>query len=166
MAKPEPVTERRTERCHTAIVLVSVVDRRILPALRFVSRLPDTEVRALHVSVEASETRRLAEDWMELGLTWLPLHIYDAATEGLADSFRHAVVQEAPWSGDVAVIVPELDFYRWWHPLLHRRCARRIAQFLQPLPGVTTVIVPYTASLQSRPHGTSLRTAHDGLRQR
>ena len=86
---------------------------------------------------------------MELGLTWLPLHIHDGATEGLADSFRHAVVQQAARSGDVTVVVPELDFYRSWHPLLHRRSARRIAQILQPLPGVTTVIVPYTASLQS-----------------
>lgn len=163
MAKPEPITEHRTRRRHTAIVLVSVVDRRILPALRFVSRLPDTEMRALHVSVEAFETRRLAEDWMELGLTWLPLHIHDAATEGLADSFRHAVLQQTARSGDVTVIVPELDFYRWWHPLLHRRSARRIAQFLQPLSGVTTVIVPYLASLR---HGTSMRSARDGLRQR
>lgn len=166
MATPEPVTEHRTKRRHTAIVLVSVVDRRILPALRFVSRLPDTEGRALHVSVEAFETRRLAEDWMELGLTWLPLHIHDAATEGLAESFRRAVVQQAAPSGDVTVVVPELDFYRWWHPLLHRRSARRIAQILQPLPGVTTVIVPYAASLQNREHGTSVRSAHDGLRGR
>ena len=166
MAKPEPVPEHRIKRRHTAIVLVSVVDRRILPALRFVSRLADTDVRALHVSVEAFETRRLVEDWMELGLTWLPLHIHDAATESLADSFRHAVVQQAAQSGDVTVIVPELDFYRWWHPLLHRRSARRIAQLLQPLPGVTTVIVPYTASLQSWPHGSSVRNAHDGLRHR
>ena len=107
MAKPEPVTEHRTKRRHTAIVLVSVVDRRILPALRFVSRLPDTEVRALHVSVEAFETRRLAEDWMELR-----------------------------------------------HPLLHRRSARHIALLLQPLPGVTTVIVPYVVSLPTRPRPT------------
>ena len=164
MAKPEPVTEHRTKRRHTAIVLVSVVDRRILPALRFVSRLPGTEVRALHVSVEASETRRLAEDWMELGLTWLPLHIHDAASEGLAEAFRHAVVQQAAPSGNVTVVVPELDFYRWWHPMLHRRSARRIAQLLQPLPRVTTVIVPYTASLQNWPHRPSWLTAHDGLR--
>lgn len=165
MAKPEPVTEHRTNRRHTAIVLVSVVDRRILPALRFVSRLPDTEVRALHVSVEAFETRRLAEDWMELGLTWLPLHIHDAASEGLAESFRRAVVQQAAASGDTTVIVPELDFHRWWHSLLHRGSARRIAQILQPLPGVTTVIVPYVASLPRRPHRT-VRSARDGLRQR
>ena len=166
MAKPEPVTEHRTKRRHTAIVLVSVVDRRILPALRFASRLPETEVRALHVSVEAAETRRLAEDWMELGLTWLPLHIHDAATDGLADSFRHAVLQQAARSEDVTVIVPELDFYRWWHPLLHRRSARHIAQLLQPLPRVTTVIVPFTASLQSRPRVASMRSASDGLWQR
>ncbi len=154
MAKPEPAVERRTKRRHTAIVLVSVVDRRILPALRFVSRLPETDVRALHVSVEAVETRRLAEDWMELGLTWLPLHIHDAATEALPDSLRHAVGQQAARSGDVTVVIPELDFYRWWHPLLHRRSARRIAQLLQPLPQVTAVIVPYAAELTCRPHRT------------
>ena len=166
MATPEPVTEHRRERRHTAIVLVSVVDRRILPALRFVSRLPDTEARALHVSVEAFETRRLAEDWMELGLTWLPLHIHDAASEGLAESLRHAVVQQAAPSGDVTVIVPELDFDRWWHPLVHRRSARRIAQLLQSLPGVATVIVPYAASLQSKRPGISVRSVHHGMRQR
>ena len=166
MAKPNPVTEHRTKRRHTAIVLVSVVDRRILPALRFVSRLPDTEVSALHVSVDAAETRRLAEDWMELGLTWLPLHIHDAAIETLRDALRAAVVQQAAPSGDVTVVVPELDFDRWWHPLLHRRSARRIAQLLQSLPGVATVIVPYAASLQSKRPGISGRSVHDGMRQR
>ena len=166
MAKPEPVAEHRTKRRHTAIVLVSVLDRRILAALRFVSRLPDTEVRALHVSVEAFETRRLAEDWMEIGLTWLPLHIHDAASEHLDEAFRHAVVLQAGPAGDATVVIPELDVCRWWHPLLHRRSARRIAQILQQLPGVTTVIVPYTASLQSWPHRTSSRTAPDGLRHR
>lgn len=152
MAKPEPAVERRTRRRHTAVVLVSVVDRRILPALRFVSTLAETDVRALHVSVDAAETRRLAEDWMELGLTWLPLQIHDAAAEALPDSLRQAVEHQAAFFGDVTVVVPELDFYRWWHPLLHRHSARRMAQLLQPLPRVTTVIVPYAASLPNRTH--------------
>ncbi|MGH9178858.1 MAG: hypothetical protein ACRD0N_09935 [Acidimicrobiales bacterium] len=150
MAKPEPAVERRTKRRHTALVLVSVVDRRILPALRFVSRLPHTDVRALHLCVDPAETRRLAEDWMELGLTWLPLHIHDAAAETLPRSLCEAVGREAARSGDMTVVIPELDFYRWWHPLLHRRSARRIAQQLQPVPGITTVIVPYLASPSRR----------------
>lgn len=143
MATPEPTFERGTRRRHTALVLVSSVDRRILPALRFVSRLPDTDVRALHICFDAAETRRLAHDWMELGLTWLPLHIHDAVTGSFADSVRQAVSQEATESWGVTVVVPELECHRWWHPLLHRRSARRMAQELQTLPAVTTVIVPY-----------------------
>lgn len=164
MAKPEPLTEHDTKRRHTAIVLVSVVDRRILPALRFVSQLPETGVPSAARVGRGFRDAPTGRGLDGLGLTWLPLHIHDAATEGLAESFRHAVLQQAARSGNVTVIVPELYFYRWWHSLLHRRSARRIAQHLQSLPGVTTVIVPFTASLQSRPHGSSVRTAHDGLR--
>lgn len=145
MATHQAASERQTARRHTAIVLVSAVDRRIVPALRFVSRLPQTDVLAVHLCVEADETRRLAEDWMKLDLTWLPLHIHDAGAEDLLGSVRQAIEQEAEKTGDVTVVVPELEFARWWHPLLHRRSARRIAQHLQSLNRVTTVIVPFTA---------------------
>lgn len=144
----EPTFERLTRRRHTAVVLVSTVDRRILPALRFVSRLPDTDVRALHVSADTDETRRLAREWMDLGLTWLPLHIHDPAAETLSESLRVAVRQEAErTSGSVTVVVPELEFCRWWQALLHRHSARRIVQDLQAISEVTTVIVPYATSL-------------------
>jgi hypothetical protein len=145
----EAVFQRRTARRHTAIVLVSAADRRIVPALRFVSRLAGTEVRALHVAVDSEETRQLAADWMQLDLTWLPLHIHDSPTEDLLGSVRHAVERAAEETGEVIVVVPELQFTRWWQPLLHRRTARRIAVQLQSLNGVTTVIVPF-APLQRR----------------
>jgi hypothetical protein len=150
----EAVVGWRTARRNTAIVLVSAADRRILPALRFVSRLAETDVRALHVSVKTEETRRLAADWMKLDLTWLPLHIHDSATDDLPEAVREAVEREAAETGDVIVVVPELEFTHWWHPLLHRRSARRIAQQLQPLPEVITVIIPFTASV-----GQERRTA-------
>lgn len=140
----EVVFQRCTARRRTAIVLVSVADRRIVPALRFVSRLAQTDVRALHVSVDPEETRRLAADWLKLDLTWLPLYIHDPPTEDLLGSIRQAVEREAHETGQVIVVVPEVQFTRWWHPLLHRRTARRIALQLQPLPRVTTVILPFT----------------------
>lgn len=146
----EVVFQRRTARRHTAIVLVSVADRRIVPALRFVSRLAQTDVRALHVSVDPEETRRLAADWMKLDLTWLPLYIHDTPAEDLLGSLRQAIEREAQGTGEVIVVVPELQFTRWWHPLLHRRIARRIALQLQPLPRVTTVIVPFAPLLGRR----------------
>ena len=143
MARPEAALQRRTTFRHTAIVLVASVDRRILPALRFVSRLPDTDVRALHISVEREETRRLAMEWMELELTWLPLHIRDGTGESFLSSVQRTVRQEADAAGELTVVLPELEHARWWHPFLHRRTARRIAQSLQPLPQVTAVLVPY-----------------------
>ncbi|MDQ3896908.1 MAG: hypothetical protein M3326_06615 [Actinomycetota bacterium] len=142
MAEPDRLFELRRTRNHTVIVLVSVVDRRIVPALHFVSRLACSDSRALHISVDTQQTRRLAADWMNLGLSWLPLHIRDATAPSLPVSVREAVRREET-ADRVTVVVPELDIVRWWHPLLYRGRARRIAEQLQPLPGVTTVIVPF-----------------------
>ncbi len=140
---PHGLFELRLARNHTVIVLVSVVDRRIVPALHFVSRLACSDTRALHVSIDADETRRLAVDWMNLGLSWLPLHVQEASEASLPASVRRAIAQDAAPTERVTVVVPELDFVRWWHPLLYRGSARRIAEQLQPLPGVTAVIVPF-----------------------
>lgn len=160
----EVVFQRPTARRFKAIVLVSVADRRIVPALRFVSRLAQTDVRALHVSVDPEETRQLAADWMQLDLTWLPLHIHDSPTDDLLGSVRQAVEREAQESEEVIVIIPELQFTRWRHRVLHRRIARHIALRLQPLPRVTTVIVPFAPLLgRSRP-GVRLIAAGAGWR--
>lgn len=143
MRETDTFFELRLRRNHAVIILVSVVDRRIIPAIRFVSRLGYGDTRALHISVSPDETRRLAVDWMNLGLSWLPLHIRDATAGTLALSVRDAVREEARSTGTVTVVVPELDSRRWWYPLLHRRSARRIAARLQSLPGVTAVIAPF-----------------------
>ena len=143
MVRPDGIFELRRTRNHAVILLVSVVDRRIVPALRLVSRLGCSDCRALHVSVDAADTRKLAADWMNLGLAWLPLHIEEAAAESIPAAVRRAVEKDAAGIERVTVVVPELDLVRWWHPLLHRCSARRIAEQLQPLPGVTTVIVPF-----------------------
>jgi len=143
MRTPPGLFELRRTRNHTVIVLVSVVDRRIVPALHIVSRMGCSDSRALHIAVDGDQTRRLAADWMNLGLSWLPLHIEEATEGSRAVSVRRAIEHEAAKTERLTVVVPELDFVRWWHPLLHRGSARLIAQQLQPLPGVTAVIVPF-----------------------
>lgn len=143
MARRQPV-ELHTARSYPVVVLVSSVDRRLVPALRFVSRLPFAEPLALHVSVELEATRRVARDWMSLGLTWLPLHIRDAADGDIAASVVGLVDEEAADVDDVTVVVPELHVPRWWHPLFHRQTARRLAADLQAAPRITPVIVPFT----------------------
>lgn len=150
---PAGLLEVRLARSHAVIVLVSVVDRRIVPTLRFVSRLGYADARALHIAIDAGESRQLARDWMNLGLSWLPLHIRDAAG-GLTESVCAAVRDQAAATGSVTVVLPELDSDRWWYPLLHRCTARRIATRLQTLDGVTAVIVPFAAAEHVRRRGS------------
>lgn len=135
--------ELRRTRNHSVILLVSVVDRRIVPALRLVSRLACTDSRALHIAVDSVETRRLVSDWMSLGLSWLPLEVKDATARSVPASVRNAVRRETVPGGTVTVVVPELNLPGGWHRVLHPGRARRIAQDLQPLSKVTVVIVPF-----------------------
>lgn len=144
MAHSEAIRDSRTGGAHLVILLVGSVDRRILPAVRFLSRLPDTELRAVHISVDSGASQRLALDWMDVGLSWLPLHIHEPGAETLEESVRRLLERQTDPGRPVTVVVPELEFGRWWSPLLHRRSARRIARQLQPLRTVTTVIVPFS----------------------
>lgn len=134
---------------HLVVLLVGAVDRRLVPAVRLLARLPDTELRAVHISLDADASGQLALDWMDVGLSWLPLHIHDSRGETLEDAVRSVVAESTSDRRPVTVVVPELEIPRWWSPLLHRRSARRIARRLQALTTVTTVIVPWSLSQRS-----------------
>ena len=128
------------------MLLVAAVDRRIVPAVRFLARLPDTELRALHIAFDTEMSRQIAHDWMDVGLSWLPLHIHDADSAApLEASVRRALEDEIVVRPAITVVVPELALSRWWTPLLHRRTARRIAAALRDQRTITTVIVPNSA---------------------
>ncbi len=144
MARRATPLELHAARSYPVVVLISAVDRRILPAVRFVSRLPFAQAHALHISFDAEETRRIANDWMRLDLSWLPLRIRDAGIgQDLATAVRGVLDDEDRRGGEpVTVVIPELSVSRWWHPLLHRQTARHIAAALQLSPSVTPVIVP------------------------
>ena len=144
MANRPTHIELQAARSYPVLILVSSVDRRILPALRFVSRLPFAAPLAVHVSVDPEATQVVAARWMALELMWLPLHIRDTQDGDIASAVAALVEEEAAEVENVTVVVPELNIPRWWHPLLHRQTARRIAADLQATPRITTVIVPFT----------------------
>jgi hypothetical protein len=132
-------------------VLVAAVDRRVLPALSIAPRLTDCEVRAVHVAMDDHDSLMLARAWMDLGITWPPLHIEEPAAESLEACVRHLVEREAAVRPNVTVLVPEFDLHRWWQPLLHRGAGRAIAWELHGLPNVTTAVLPVRVDL--RPGG-------------
>ncbi|MDQ1402269.1 MAG: hypothetical protein QOG03_585 [Actinomycetota bacterium] len=126
-----------------ALILISHVDRRVLPALSLAARLPEFDLKAVHLSFDPLESQQLARDWMELGFAWIPLHITEPGDETFVDSVRSVVEEESEERSRVLVIVPELDLDRWWQTLLHRSTGRRIARSLQALHRVSTIVLPY-----------------------
>jgi hypothetical protein len=125
-----------------ALILVDRADRRMLPALRLVASLQDFETRAVHVSVDAAQSERLANDWLTLGLTWVPLEITEPKATKLVESVHSVVEEAAADRRRVLVIVPELELAWWWQRALHRSTGRRIARRLAALRRVSTIVVP------------------------
>jgi hypothetical protein len=131
-----------------AIVLVAAVDRRVLPALALAPQLADCEVRAVHVAIDPDDSLRLARDWMDLGISWPPLHIEEPTADTLQACVRDLVEREAAARPHVTVLVPELDLNRWWQPLLHRGTGRAVAWMLHDLVNVTTAVLPVRVDLR------------------
>lgn len=134
----DPVAERGL-----ALILISHVDRRVLPALSLAARLPEFDLKAVHLALDPLESQQLARDWMQLGFAWIPLVIEEPGSETFVASVRAIVEEQSSRRSRVLVIVPELDLNRWWQTLLHRSTGRRIARSLQALHRVSTVVLPY-----------------------
>jgi hypothetical protein len=134
-----------------AVVLVAAVDRRMLAAVSLLPQLVDCDAMALHIAVDPEQSYRLARDWMDHGVSSLPLRI-EEPEEGdtLAMSVRKVIEREKQTRSRVTVIVPEMDLGRWWQALLHRGMGRAVAWELAPLRGVTTVVVPARIDLPTR----------------
>jgi hypothetical protein len=126
------------------LVLVGTLDRRIVPALRFVSTWTGADLRAVHVAIDPAATARLASEWMALDVGWLPLHVHDAVARTLPASIVASVVAEATAAGvdRCTVVVPQLDVPGRWQQLLHRHTGTEIARALARVPGVTTLVAP------------------------
>lgn len=126
-----------------ALILVGEIDRRVLPALLLAARLPELEPRALHIAVDPDESHRLADLWMDLDLSWVPLDIVELGDEPFLDCVQRIVAAEAAERSRVLVVVPEVDLDRWWQTLLHRSTGRRIARRLLGHSRVSTIVLPF-----------------------
>jgi hypothetical protein len=133
-----------------AIVLVAAMDRRVLPAVALLPQLVGSDARALHIATDPQQSYRLARDWMDLGVSSLPLQVEEPTGDTLVASVRRVVEREARTRPRVTVIVPEMDLGRWWQPLLHRGTGRAVAWELAGLARVTTVVVPVRVDLPAR----------------
>ncbi|HET8930528.1 MAG TPA: OB-fold nucleic acid binding domain-containing protein, partial [Acidimicrobiales bacterium] len=126
------------------LVMVDEMNRAAARALQYGRSLQPSEIRAVHLAVDAKRAKELAEEWTTLGLGRIPLQIVESPDRRVANGAMKVAASEAR-KGDreVTILLPQMEYRRFWHRILHDRTASAIAQAVDDLPRVNVTFVPY-----------------------
>jgi amino acid transporter len=125
------------------VVLVGRLNRGVLEALAF-ARAISTDVTAVTVDIDPTETSRLRMRWPE----WfpdVPLVVLESPYRSIVSPLLEYIDRldrdkPGPY---LTVVLPEFVPARWWHHLLHNQTAFLIKAALLFRPGKITISVPY-----------------------
>ncbi len=136
---------------HVVLVLVDRLDLAVVRGLRYAGSLRPTELRAVHVVLDAERADELQRSWIERGLgDRVPLELAECPDRRLiravAEISLGAVVGER---AEVTVLLPRRTFKRVSQRILHDRTADRIAAAMAKIPHVSATIVPFDTTLDA-----------------
>jgi amino acid transporter len=134
---------------HVVLVLIDRLDLAVLRALRYAGSLRPTELRAVHLVLDAEAAGHLRQQWIDRGLgDRVPLELVAVPDRRLVRTAARlalgAVVQE---QAEVTLLLPRRSFRRFSQRILHDRTADRIAEAIARLPHVAATIVPFDTTL-------------------
>ncbi len=140
-------------RRHVVLVAVDSLDNSAARAIQYARSLVPDELRAVHAAVDADVTQRLGNEWTRLGLSRLPLELIECSDRRVERSLAQAVYREVQQGEtEVTVLIPQRQYRRAWHALLHDNTSKRITAALAGIPHANVTIVPYhLGSKRSRP---------------
>lgn len=127
-----------------ALVLVSHLQKPAAKAIDYALAARHDTTIALHVSVSAETSAQLQADWdqhhvpVPLVIIESPFRQYAAPVAQFITKYR-----EKHGAAVVTVYLPQYIVGHWWEALLHNRRARRIAQQLMMVHGVSITLVPW-----------------------
>jgi hypothetical protein len=127
-----------------ALVLVNRLQKPVAKALDYARAAKHDTTLAIHVAVTKEESERLASQWEAHGMP-VPLVVLESPFRYYAKPVAEFIRQyrEANGSSVVTVYLPQYIVGHWWESFLHNRRARRIAQQLMLVHGVTITLVPW-----------------------
>lgn len=105
----------------TAIVLVGMIHKGVLPALKY-ARTLSHDCRALYIEIDPAETSLMLERWEQFGLG-VPLVILESPYRSLIQpvvKYLEEAKKERP-DHVVTVVLPEFVPKKWWHKALHNQ---------------------------------------------
>ncbi len=131
-------------RRHVVLVAVDRLDNSAARAIQYARALVPDELRAVHAAVDMHAADELAKEWTRLGLSRVPLEIVECADRRVPQSLAAVVAQElADGDTEVSVLVPQRQYRRSWHALLHDNTSKHIVGALAGLAHANVTIVPY-----------------------
>lgn len=129
---------------NTVVVPISGLHRGTINALKYAEAIAPGNVTAVHISMDAEQTRKLQERWKEWGGE-TPLIVLDSPYRSLIRPLL-AYIEEIDqrWDNDVVTIVlPEFVPAKWWHHLLHNQTSLLIKGALLFRKNKVVTSVPY-----------------------
>lgn len=127
-----------------AIVLVGRLQKPVAKAIDYALAARHDKTIALHVAVTKESADAVQKEWEEhrppvpLVIVESPYRTYAQPIIAFIEKYR-----EKHGSAVVTVYLPQYIVGHWWESFLHNRRARRIAQQLMLVHGVTITLVPW-----------------------
>ncbi|CAL4858470.1 APC family permease [Microbacterium sp. MM2322] len=127
-----------------AIILVGTLQKPVAKAIDYALAAKHEKTLAVHVAVTSDDIAELKADWeyhrmpVPLVVVDSPYRQYGSPLIGFIEKYR-----EKHGPSVVTVYLPQYIVGHWWEAPLHNRRARRIAQQLMMVHGVTVTLVPW-----------------------
>jgi amino acid transporter len=130
-------------RSNIVVVPISGIQRAVVEALDYAKTL-SSEVKAVYVNMDPTETERVREQWAEWG-EGVPLVILESPYRSLMEPLLEYVERlNVSSPGDyITVVLPEFVPARWWHHLFHNQSALLIKGALLFKPNTVVTSVPF-----------------------
>jgi hypothetical protein len=127
-----------------ALILVNKLQKPVVKAVDYALAAKHDRTFAVHVSVTKEDAAALEQEWREHRMP-IPLKIIESPYRTYASPIAEFVkkYREQHGSSVVTVYLPQYIVGHWWETLLHNRRARRIAQQLMLVHGVSITLVPW-----------------------
>ncbi|MCT9002335.1 APC family permease [Microbacterium sp. PMIC_1C1B] len=127
-----------------AIVLVNRLQKPVAKAVDYALAAKHSKTIAVHIAVTQEEADAVQTDW-ELHDMPITLLTIESPYRQYARPLSEFIAQYRQKHGSsiVTVYLPQYIVGHWWESLLHNRRARRIAQQLMLVHGVSITLVPW-----------------------
>lgn len=123
---------------------MSKLQKPVVKAVDYAIAAKHGKTMAIHVAVSAEQAAALQKDW-EDHLMPIPLVIVESPYRSFAQPIAGFIKKYRQQHGSsvVTVYLPQYIVGHWWETFLHNRRARRIANQLMLVHGVSITLVPW-----------------------